>query len=62
MEWTRVTLMHACAISVAMVWAAFVLEIVKQRRGTPPMTRPISFALSLIAGMTVGVLLSLLVA
>jgi hypothetical protein len=55
-------LMYACVVSVVMVWAAFVLEIVKQRRGTPPMTRPISFAFSLIAGMTVGVLLSLLVA
>jgi hypothetical protein len=54
--------MHACVVSVVMVWAAFVLEIVKQRRATPPMPRRISFAFSLIAGMTVGVLLSLLVA
>ena len=46
--------------SVVLIWASFALEIRNQRRAVPPLPRRISFAFTLIAGMTVGVLLSVL--
>jgi hypothetical protein len=52
------TMAYACVACVVAIWAAFVLEIRNQRRAIPTLPRRISFAFSLIAGMTVGVLLS----
>jgi len=46
--------------SLVMIWATFVLEIRNLRRAVPPVPRRTSLAFSLIAGMTVGVLLSVL--
>ena len=51
------TLAYACLV---LIWASFVAEIRNQRRAVPPLPRRMSFAFSLIAGMTVGVLLSIL--
>lgn len=53
----RVALAYACLV---LIWASFVTEIRNQRRAVPPLPFRISIAFSLIAGMTVGVLLSLL--
>ena len=46
--------------SVVLIWASFALEIRNQRRTFPPLPRRITFAFTLIAGMTVGMLLSVL--
>jgi hypothetical protein len=50
-------LAYACLV---LIWASLVAEICNQRRAVPPLSRRISFAFSLIAGITVGVLLSVL--
>ena len=46
--------------SLVLIWASFALEIHNQRRAIPPLSRSTSLAFSLIAGMAVGVLLSVL--
>jgi hypothetical protein len=46
--------------SVVLIWASFALEIRNQRRAVPPLPRRTSFVLTLIAGTTVGILLSVL--
>jgi hypothetical protein len=46
---------------VVLIWASFVSEIFQLRTAVPPLSRGKSFALTLIAGMTVGLLLSFLV-
>lgn len=51
------TLAYACLV---LIWASFVSEIRNQRRAVPPLPRRTSFAFSLLAGMTVGVLVSVL--
>lgn len=51
------TLAYACSV---LIWASFVSEIHNQRRAEPPLSRRLSFAFALIAGITVGVLLSAL--
>jgi MFS family permease len=50
-------LAYACLV---LIWASLVAEICNQRRAVPPLTRRVSFAFSLIAGITVGILLSVL--
>jgi hypothetical protein len=52
-----VTLAYACLV---LIWASLVAEICNQRRAVPPLPRRVSFAFSLIAGITVGILLSVL--
>jgi hypothetical protein len=51
------TLAYACLV---LIWASFVAEIRNQRRAVPPLPRRLSFVFTLIAGMAVGVLLSVL--
>ena len=50
-------LAYACLV---LIWASLVAEICNQRRAAPPLSRRVSFAFSLIAGITVGILLSVL--
>ncbi len=50
-------LAYACLV---LIWASLVAEICNHRRAVPPPPRRVSFTFSLIAGITVGILLSVL--
>ena len=51
------TLAYACLV---LIFASFASEIRRQRRAVPPLPRGVTFAFTLLAGMTIGVLMSVL--